>query len=397
MKKDEIIYRNSAEPHTLDSIQKRCESLESIAGAKIDLIRKAYLEGSALHGVNLEGNIENLIGAIPIPVGVAGPVLVNGEYANGNFYVPLATTEGAVVDSYTRGMWVISKSGGATVRVVKDIMHITPLFVSNGLIEAIEFSKWIETHFLKIKEIAESTTNHGKLLRIDPQVFANKIFLKFTYSTGDAMGLNLVNISVDHVCKWISNEWQGMKYYLRVNYSGDKKVSPSNFVNGYGKEVLVECTIPRKILTRFFGITPEQYVEYYQICVIGTMHAGILGINAHLANGLAAIYIACGQDVAQVTSSAVGVISYELNSSGDLSVSLRLPNILVGTVGGGTALPAQQEALNIMGCAGRGNAKKFAEIIGATLLAGEISIGAALTCGAFVDIHKKKHEHTKVT
>jgi hydroxymethylglutaryl-CoA reductase (NADPH) len=395
LKKTQFVYRNSKDPCSIDSVNKRVDWLEEVTGVKIQSIRNAYQKSETFNGVELRGNIENLIGVVQIPVGVAGPLKVNGKHAKGTFYVPLATTEGAIVESYMRGMWVLTKAGGVTARVLKDIMHISPSFTLPSLTQAIEFVEWVKAHFKTLKAHAESTTEHGVLLRIEPQVAGSKVFLKFIYSTKDAMGLNMVNISVDHVCKFISQHWDDLPYYLRVNYSGDKKVSAANFINGYGKEVAVECIIPHKIVTRFLGTTPEEMVKYFQVSLIGTMRAGIVGINAHYANGLAAIFIACGQDVAQITSSAVGYTHYEVTPEGDLKVEATLPNLLLGTIGGGTALPTQKECLQIMGCSGKGKSKKFAEIVASCLLAGEISICAALSNGTFVNIHKHKHKFTK--
>jgi hydroxymethylglutaryl-CoA reductase (NADPH) len=202
--------------------------------------------------------------------------------------------------------------------------------------------------------------------------------------------MNIANIAVDRASRYISSHFSVKRFYLRSNFSSDKKPSHRNMARPYGKAVIADVTIPRKILKRFYGTTPEAVKHFFYCGSIGGIHAGMVGQNAHFANGLTAIYIACGQDVAQVVNASIGIVSLDLNEDGDLYVAAKLPNLIVGTVGGGTSLPTQQECLRIMDCLGKGKANKFAEIIAGTILAGEISIYAALASGNFIDAHIKK-------
>lgn len=337
-------------------------------------------------------NIENLIGTTHIPVGLAGPIQVNGDYAQGEFFVPFATTEGTLVETYQLGMRLITKSGGATVKVLKDVMDITPLFILENLGKAHELTQWIEVHFDEIKAIAEETTVHGKLMGITPHLMGRRVFLNFQFYTADAMGMNIANIAADKACRFIAKHFTIEDFYLRSNFSSDKKPAAANLLKCYGKEVVAEATIPRKYIKRFFTVTPEKLFDFWYAGNLGSLHSGMLGLNAHFANGLTAIYMATGQDVAQVVNASIGINVFEVTSQGDLYSSVKMPSLIVGTVGGGTHLNSQKACLEIMGCYGDGKAKKLAEIIAATILGGELAICGALACGRFVDAHiHKRH------
>jgi hydroxymethylglutaryl-CoA reductase (NADPH) len=274
-------------------------------------------------------------------------------------------------------------------------MHITPLFLCERASEAAALGEWALANFDRIREVAEATTAHGKLKSLEPVLLGRNLHLQFNYDTGDAMGLNMINIATERACEFIRTERGVARYYLRVNLSADKKNSHRKFVSGYGKEVLAEAVLPRKVVTRLLHTTPEELKDFWKAAVTAGMKAGITGVNAHLANGLAAMFIACGQDVAQIVNSAVGILDLDVTKEGDLYASLHLPNLVVGTVGGGTSLPTQRECLELLGCYGTGTVGKFAEIVAGTLLAGEISLCASLTNGDFAKVHAAKHEFTK--
>lgn len=349
-----------------------------------------HLGQFSFHPSQVRKNIENLIGAGQVPVGLGGPIRVNGEHAQGDFYVPFATTEGTLVATYEYGMRAITRAGGANVRVMADQLDISPAFIVDSLKDAIAFVLWVKNHFAEIKAEAEKTTRHGRLLQIHPYILGRHVYLQFCYHTGDAMGLNMVNIATEAACRFIITQRPVTRYYLRANLSTDKKASFVNLMKPYGKEVLAEVAIPRKVLSKFFAITAQELQEFFVTGVIGSQQAGMIGINAHFANALAAIYIACGQDVAQIVNASIGIVTLSAVNDGDLYMSAKLPNLVVATVGGGTNLPTQSECLKIMGCHGDGCAKKFAEIIAATLLAGELSIYAALARGRFIQAHMQK-------
>ncbi|MCK4533014.1 PilZ domain-containing protein [bacterium] len=337
---------------------------------------------------NMKGNIENLIGVCQVPLGIAGPLKINGQFAKGDFYIPLATTEGTLVKTYSRGMHVLTKAGGVNVAVLTDQIHISPVFMVTGIKEANQFICWINNNFVKIKSKAEQTTKHGKLLSIEPIIMGCRVVLKFSYFTEDAQGLNMINKATDIACKFISEE-TNKKFLLRSNFSSIKKVSMYNLYKGQGKAIFADAVIPGRVLKRLLQVTPEEMCKYYFSALLSSAHSGMIGITAHASNGITALYIACGQDVADVSHSHIGIMTYEIKESENLYVSLYLPNLLVGTVGGGTGLATPQENLKILGCYGTGKAKKLAEIITAVALAGEITSMAALVNGTYVGAHEK--------
>ena len=335
---------------------------------------------------NMKGNIENLIGVTQIPLGISGPLKINGQYAKGKFYIPLATTEGALVLTYHRGMQIVSKAGGVNTNILKDEIHIAPAFIVKNINEAMYFASWIKKHFLKIKIEAEKTTKHGKLLRIETNIIGRRVILTFIYDAADAQGMNMINKATESACEFIKRQTK-TPFLLRSNFSSVKKVSTRNIHCGYGKSVFAEVTIPKELFA-IFNVSPEQMFEYYLSSLLTSAHAGMIGVNAHCANGITAIYIACGQDVADISTSHIGMsICEPINDA--LYVSLILPNLLLGTVGGGTGLGTQRECLELIGCYGKGRAKKFAEIVAAVALAGEIAVLVALINGTYVQAHEK--------
>lgn len=374
--------KNRLKDYEDDFIEKRRQWIADYAKVELTNIGKYSIMSK-----EMIGNIENSIGACQVPLGLAGPLRINGEYAKGDFFVPLATTEGVLVMTYHRGMKVITRSGGANVRVLRDSVHISPVFCVENLIEGEDFIKWVETHHKEIKKEAESTTNYGILLGIEPIWEGRRMILKFLYYTEDAQGLNMINKATDKACQFIENQ-TGKKYLLRSNLSAIKKVSAYNIHCGQGKAVFAEITIPEDVI-RLFGVKAKDMADYFFSTLLCSSHGGMVGENAHVANGIAAIFLACGQDIADVSVSHVGISMCEETSQGGLYVSTYLPNLFIGTVGGGTALPTQRECLSIMGCYGTGKAKKFAEIIGATVLAGEVAVLASLSGRTYVQAHEK--------
>jgi hydroxymethylglutaryl-CoA reductase (NADPH) len=368
----------------------RRQYLEKVVGVKLENIGKTIIDLNTVVG----RNIENVIGAVQIPVGVAGPLLVKGDYANGYFYIPLATTEGALVASVNRGAKFITESGGARVKVLKDGMARAPLFRLPSLIDAVEFVEWVAQHFDDLKKAAESTTRHGRLKEVQPFIVGNYVWLRLVFSTGDAMGMNMVTIASDAVAKYIQQHFPKAKLVaLSGNMCVDKKANAVNFLLGRGKTVVAEAVVKREVLERL-GITAEDVHEVnVRKNLIGSALAHSYGFNAHFANIIAAIFIATGQDVAQVVESSMGITSTEPRDEG-LYISVFLPSLEVGTVGGGTGLPTQREALALLGVAGSGNppgtnALKFAEIIAAAVLAGELNLLIALARNELASAHQR--------
>jgi hydroxymethylglutaryl-CoA reductase (NADPH) len=342
----------------------------------------------------LNRNIENAIGCVQIPVGIAGPLKINGEYANGLFYVPLATTEGALVASINRGCSVITASGGANTKILYDKMTRAPLFKVKNISEAVRFVQWIKERFEEIKTKFEEGSRHLKLVNIHPWMIGKNVWLRFEAQTGDAMGMNMVTIATERACKYIMENFKEAKLIaLSGNLCTDKKPGAINWLLGRGKTVLAEVTIPRDIVKEKLKTTPEEAQEVaFKKNILASAFAHAYGLNAHIANIIAAIFLATGQDAAQITESAMGISYAEVDEEENLYVSVYLPSLEIGTVGGGTGLPTQRENLRILGCEGGGkepglNAKKFAEIIAATVLAGEISLLAALAAGHLAQAH----------
>ncbi len=349
-------------------------------------------------------NIENPIGAVQVPVGIIGPLRINGEYAKGEFYVPLATTEGALIASINRGAKAITLSGGAKTRIIYDGMTRAPLIWTPSVEEALCLVKWVKNHFDEIKSAAESTTRHGKLVDIRPYIAGNNVWLRFIYTTGDAMGMNMATIATDKACSYIEENYPGTMKCLALsgNMCVDKKPALINMLEGRGKTVIAEAIISHEIVLRVLKTEPKMIHDInMRKNLLGSARAGAIAYNAHFANIIAAIFIATGQDVAQVVESSMGYTWTEITSNGDLYVSITLPSLEVGTIGGGTRLPTQREALRILGVEGGGNppgtnAKKFAEIIAATVLAGELNLLAALASRQLAKAHETLGRGKKV-
>lgn len=340
-------------------------------------------------------NIENMIGAVQIPLGVAGTLKVNGEYANSEYYLPLATTEGALVASVNRGCSAIGKAGGVNVRIFEDEMTRAPVFKLESLDRTKKFYDWVKSPeaFEQFKETAEKTSRFGKLLGIKPFVSGTYVYLRFSYDTKDAMGMNMVTIATDAILHMIEDEFGAEPLSLSGNMCTDKKPAAINTILGRGKTVVAEITIPADVVEKTLKCTPETMVQVnYSKNILGSARAGALGFNAHAANIIAAIYLACGQDAAHVVEGSTAITSMELTKYGEVNCTVTLPALALGTVGGGTGLGTQRDCLNLLGVAGAGdppgsNAKKFAEIVAAAVLAGEISLIGAQAAGHLARAH----------
>lgn len=371
-------------------VEERRKWLSGQTGVKFTHIDKYSIRPS-----EVQGNIENFVGVAQVPLGVMGPLKINGECANGTFFVPMATTEGALVETFQRGAIAITKAGGVNSMILKDENYLDPIFIVKDFNAVKTFLEWVEKNFDILKRKVKEVTQHGELRKITPYVIGRRVILKFSYFTHDAMGANMINVATDQLCKFIAASVTVEKYLLRSNLSSEKKAAAVNLLFNYGKEVLVEVTLPRKIVTRYLNSTPEAISQAWHSWALGSIQAGMYGINAQFANGLAALFIACGQDVAHIVNASVGINMLELLDNGDLYASLKLPNILVGTVGGGTALGTQRECLEMIGCYGKGKSKKFSEIVAAVLLSGELGICAGITSGEFQTPHMRARRYTK--
>jgi hydroxymethylglutaryl-CoA reductase (NADPH) len=389
----EISFRNIEKVvTTVDSaISIRRNALEEITKTRFENIQHYTLDTA----MATKRNIENMIGAVQIPLGVAGPVKISGEFAKGDFYLPLATTEGALVASTNRGCSAIYGSGGANVRIFHEGMTRAPVFKLKDVVQAKEFVDWIRRPdiFAQMKEKAEGTTRFGKLLYVEPYVTGNTVYLRFVFDTKDAMGMNMVTIATEAITHLIQDEFGAIPLSASGNMCTDKKPAAINSILGRGKTVIADITIPAKIVEEKLKCKPEMMAEVnYRKNLLGSARAGALGFNAHSANIVAALFLACGQDAAHVVEGSTAITTIEVTKSGDLYCSVTMPALPVGTVGGGTGLGSQKDCLKLLGVQGPGepagsNSKKFAEIVAAGVLAGEISLIAAQAAGHLARAH----------
>ena len=331
-----------------------------------------------------EPNIENMIGTVQVPLGVVGPVDINGGALDDERYLPLATTEGALLASVNRGCSVINRAGGATARVTKAGMTRAPVFRVDDVAEGLALVEWVREHGEDLREAAESTTNHGELQDVTPYVVGNNVYLRFRYDTKDAMGMNMVTIATKEACGLVEAETSASLVALSGNLCTDKKPAAINAVEGRGRSVTADVVVPREVVDAKLHTTPEAIAEINtRKNLIGSAKAGSFGFNAHVANSVAAMFLATGQDEAQVVEGANAITTAEVTDDGDLYFSVSLASLEIGTVGGGTKLPTQSEALDILGVRGGGdpagsNADALAEAIAVGSLAGELSLLAAL-------------------
>lgn len=372
-----------------DAVRTRREFIEKKTGTKLENIESHTIDVEAA----TNKNIENMIGASQIPLGVAGPLKIEGDFAKGDFYIPLATTEGALVASVNRGCQAVTEAGGARVFVENKGMTRAPVFRTSGLKESREFAAWAANNFARIKAVAESTTRFGELKKIKPWICGRNVYLRFVFDTKDAMGMNMAVIACDKVVRdLVEKETKVKCIALSGNMCTDKKPAFMNLIKGRGKIVHAEAVIPAEIAEKVLKAKPADVVDVnIRKNLVGSALAGSLGFNAHFANTVAAIYIATGQDPAHVVEGSLGVTTAELQGH-DLYVSVYMPSVNIGTVGGGTGLATQKEALDILGVSGAGtvageNSIRFAEIIGAAALAGEISLLGALASGDLARAH----------
>jgi hydroxymethylglutaryl-CoA reductase (NADPH) len=353
--------------------------------------RRELLDADTLSNLQrFRGNIENLIGTVKVPVGLAGPLRVNGLFASGDYLVPLATTEGALVASYNRGASVITECGGAAAMLLNEGVSRAPGFAFKDLHQTGLFVVWVLSQVGEFRKVADATTRYGKLIDTRLNVEGNHVYLNFEFTTGDASGQNMVTIATEAICQYIVEHTPIRPEFFTVeaNYSGDKKASSQSFLGVRGRKVSAEVLIPGEVIKRRLHTSTDRMVDYWRMSAIGGVLSGTMGVHGHYANGLTALYLACGQDVACVSESAVGVTRFE-NREGDLYAAVTLPNLMVGTVGGGTGLPSQKACLEILGLSGAGNSAALAEVGAALVLGGEISIIAALTAGHFTNAHRK--------
>jgi hydroxymethylglutaryl-CoA reductase (NADPH) len=338
-----------------------------------------------------ERNVENFIGFARVPIGIAGPLHVRGGAANGAFAVPLATTEATLVASYHRGMRTIAAAGGCNAAVLEERLERTPAFVLADLPAAVAFAAWVRDHKPALVAAAERTSHHARCIGVDPLVEGNHVYLACAYRTGDAAGQNMVTIATAALCAYVcENAPQDVvRFFIEANLSGDKKASARAMAATRGRRVSADVAIPHTVLRERLHVEPERLAEYWRLGAVGAAISGTIGIQGHYANGIAALSLATGQDVACVAEAAVGITRFEVTDRGDLYASVTLPNVVVGTVGGGTRLPSQRAALELLANGRALGADALAEIVAGVALAGELSISAAICAHEFTEAHRR--------
>lgn len=344
-------------------------------------------------------NIESYVGTVNIPVGIVGPLRIHGRAGTADYRVPLATTEAALVASYNRGSKLLTAAGGCNTRVVDEAVSRTPVFALDSLMDAEVFADFICMHSADLDSVVASVTSYGQLLSVRPVIEGNHVYIDLRFKTGDASGQNMVTFATEAICKTIleRSPVEIRYWFLEGNLSGDKKATTQTLGNVRGKRVIADARISCGLVKQRLHTTPGRMVDYWYASAIGGVMSGSTGIQGQYANGLAALYLACGQDIACVAESATGITRLETTQEGDLYASVTLPNIMVGTVGGGTSLPSAKACLDILGLAGTGNSTALAEVVAAIVLAGELSIIAALCSGDFATAHRSLSRGESVT
>ena len=379
------IPRLTPDNNSQEAIELRQAFIRDELGKSIDHIAHFSQQPEALHG-----NIENPIGVAQVPIGLAGPLLIQGEHAQGSFYVPMATTEGTLVASYSRGMRLLSAAGGVKTTVIERYMQRAPVFHFKDARAARDFGEWVEEHFAAIKQVAEQTTSVGTLSHIEQYGVSRMRFLRFNYETGDAAGQNMCGKATLAACQWICEQVSSVqRYTLSGAIDTDKKHSHLNTLHSRGARVVAEAILPNDLMQDLMKIDTRSLFNARQVSNVGGMLAGTTNNGLHSANGLAAVFIATGQDAANIAESQAGIVFVDLLDNGDLYWSITLPSVIVATYGGGTGLATQRECLELMDCYGQGKVLKLAEICVATVLAGELSLASAVLAGDWVSSHDR--------
>src|SRR5690349_9847721 len=377
------VPRDRDDDYTREAADRRREFAEERSGASLEHV-SSYSFDPAI----LTGNVEQFVGVAQVPIGLAGPLLVNGEHAQGEFYVPMATAEGTLVASYNRGMRLLYEAGGVTTTIMDDRMQRAPAFLFHSAREARDFADWLRENFEDIKAAAETTTKSGKLIEIEQYTAGRMVYTRFDYTTGDAAGQNLTGKATAAACAWIAGQRQEIDhFFLESNFATDKKSSQVNMLHTRGKRVVAEATIPNELFKQIMRSDSELMYRARQVSNLGGFMSGVNNNGAHSANGITAMFIATGQDPANVAESSAAFVYAELRDNGDYYYSVTIPSLIVATYGGGTGLPTQRECLEMLGCYGTDKVRKLTEIVAATVLCGELSLGSAIVAEEWVEAH----------
>ena len=380
------VPRDGRDDYSDEAVAARQRFVEDYTGRPFEHVKRHSFDPHTL-----TGNVESFVGVAQVPLGVAGPLRVNGEHADGEFLVPMATTEGTLVASYNRGMKVLNLSGGVKCTVSDDAMQRAPVFIFEDARAARDFRGWLDEHADEIAARAEATTSVGKLQYVDTYLSNHFAFCRFNFSTGDAAGQNMVGRATFAACSWILEQNDTIRrFYLESNFATDKKASMVNIMKTRGKRVTAECKIPGDVLREVMRAEPKGLAYHWGVAAgIGSVLSGANNNGLHSPNGITAMFIATGQDVANVSESSAAVLYAEHTDDDALYMSITIPSLIVATYGGGTGLATQRECLEMLGCYGKDKVRKLAEIVAGVVLAGEVSLASAISSNDWVSSHEK--------
>jgi len=366
----------------LKDAKSRRQFLEKELKINLENIKKAFI-----HNEN-QITVENLIGETTLPLGVAGPIRIkNLKFKSQNqYYIPLATTEGALVASVNRGCKAINQSGGAIVFFEENGVTRGPVYETGNLETGFWFLNWLKNNEDLIKKTAEKTSSHLKYLKFEGRVVGSYTFVRFYFDTEEAMGMNMVTFATNEINGLIKEKTGISCLSISGNYCIDKKPSWLNFILGRGISLWVETVIKKEVVRKVLNTSPKKIFDVWLAKnFIGSAISGSLGFNAHFANIVASFFAATGQDLAHVVEGSMGISTTKLESNDDLYFSIYIPSIMIGLVGGGMRLTIKKEAIDITKAKTK---KELVEVLGGAVLAGELSLLASLAEGSLAKAHK---------
>lgn len=346
-----------------------------------------HLAGKPVRTQAARGNIENLVGYAQVPVGLAGPLDLDTSAGKRSVYVPMATTEGAMVASYSRGMKLLSMAGTARARVLEEGLSQHPILVYGSVVEAERAAEIVIAERATFEALTARGTSHGRLVTTRPEVVGRRLILTLRFTTGDAIGINMAAKAAEACAAHLADLTSPLERYVHGE-DVEKRANARALIEGRGRNTVAEVEIERDLLQKVLRVSPEDLVAIQATYALGFARLGTQNHLIQAANGLAAVLLAVGLDVAYVTECATGHLDFALSPSGSLLATAHLPSLLVGTVGAGTGYGTAAECLDILGVRGDGGANVLAEIMAATVLAGDLSLMASFCTHEFVAAHE---------
>lgn len=380
--------------HTIEHHLLKTSSPSSSLFINAIKLRRKYYE--KLHKLNLNNipysnfnyqsiykkNCENVIGYTTVPLGMVGPININNKHT----FVPLATTEGALIASINRGCKWILQSLHTKETVITDIgITRSPIIKCNSLKDISEIKNYIISNFESLQKLFSSTTNHGKLKDISFLQNGHYLHLRFEATTGNAMGMNIISKGVEQIMNHLIEKYNITYITISGNTCVDKKTSAINIIKGRGKHVVTSITLNKDKFEQLANINSKNLINLHiQKNLVGSSLAGSIGgNNANVSNIIAAFYLSTGQDLGQIGTSSMSILNIEQICNKFLNISLTLPCLEIGTIGGGTTLQTQQNCINIIGS----NQLELIEALSNIIIAGELSLLSSLCKGDLVKAH----------